>query len=75
MPIPPLEAVMVLPSGRLQLKPFSLQPDCRAEERIFWWRGTNSPQPYTINVSIIQLLADLASQALLWDASGYGLGL
>src|ERR1700733_15301978 len=33
------EPVIILMSGQLQLKPSPLQPDCRAEERIFQWRG------------------------------------
>jgi hypothetical protein len=67
--------VIILTSGQLQLKPSLLRPDCRAEERIFQWRGVNSPLPSTIDAPIIQLLASLASQASLWDASGYGSGL
>lgn len=52
-----------------------MRPDCKAEERIFRWKGVCLPPPSTIDAPIIQLLAGLASQASLRDAGGYGSGL
>ncbi|KAJ7185068.1 hypothetical protein C8R46DRAFT_809771, partial [Mycena filopes] len=52
-----------------------LRPRCRAEERIFQWRGVNTPPPSTIDDPIIRFLAASASRASLRDTSGYGSGL
>lgn len=63
-------------SGRyLLLKPSPLRPPCRADERIFLWRGINVPPPSVINDITIQALAALASRASLRDPASYGSGL
>jgi hypothetical protein len=59
----------------LQLNTSPLRPYCRAEERIFLWRGVNTPPSSTISDPTIQLIAALASRASLRDTSSYGSGL
>ncbi|KJA18052.1 hypothetical protein HYPSUDRAFT_145592 [Hypholoma sublateritium FD-334 SS-4] len=49
-----------------------LRPNCRVGQRIFQWKGVNTPPPATINDPVIKLLADLASQASLRDPKSYG---
>ncbi|KAG1797491.1 uncharacterized protein HD556DRAFT_1213382, partial [Suillus plorans] len=55
--------------------PSSLRPQCKATERLFLWRGTNSPPPCTIDHPVIQHLASLANRASLRDTASYGAGL
>ncbi|KAJ7482717.1 hypothetical protein FB451DRAFT_1002700, partial [Mycena latifolia] len=55
--------------------PSPLRPQCPADERIFQWRGINSPPPSTINNPIILFLANSASRASLRDMGGYGAGI
>lgn len=62
-------------SGPLLLKPSPLRPPCPADQRIFLWRGVNTPPASVINNTTIQALAALASRASLRDPSGYGAGL
>jgi len=52
-----------------------LQPPCKADERIFLWKGINTPPSSTIDHPIIRFLADLASFNSLQDAGNYGSGL
>jgi hypothetical protein len=59
----------------LHLNSSPLRPHCRAEERIFLWRGVNSAPPSVINNPTIELLAAIASRASLCDSSSYGSGL
>ncbi|KAL6303191.1 hypothetical protein BKA93DRAFT_735482 [Sparassis latifolia] len=63
--------------GSLPLNPSTLCPDCRADERIFLWRGTNHPAASTLHHPVLQHLADVASRASLRDStlSSYGSGL
>ena len=53
-------------------QPSSLRPACRAEERIFQWKGINVPPPSTINHPVIRMISSIASEASLRDAKGYG---
>ncbi|GJE95065.1 hypothetical protein PsYK624_112440 [Phanerochaete sordida] len=62
-------------SERLQLRPSSLRPPCKADQRIFRWRGVHTPPPTTIDVPILQRIASLASAYSLRDASSYGSGI
>ena len=57
------------------LQPSSLRPACRAEERIFQWKGVNTPPPSTIEHPVICYLASIASESSLRDAKGYGAAL
>ncbi|EPQ55316.1 hypothetical protein GLOTRDRAFT_41871, partial [Gloeophyllum trabeum ATCC 11539] len=52
-----------------------LRPHCRADERLFLWRGVNQPPLSVIDNPIIHHLADMASRASLRDTSSYGSGL
>ncbi|KAL6306495.1 hypothetical protein BKA93DRAFT_694135, partial [Sparassis latifolia] len=58
-----------------QLRPSPLRPHCRAEERIFLWRGCNSPPTATLANPLLRHLADIASHVSLSDTTGYGSGL
>lgn len=60
---------------QLQLTPSTLRPNCRSDERIFLWRGINTPPPSTIENQLIRALADRASRASLRDTASYGAGL
>lgn len=84
----PARAVRVIPSlegqghpnvieelGQLQLRPSPLRPHCLASERIYVWKGINTPPPHLIQSSLIHYLADIASRASLRDPSSYGSGL
>ncbi|KAI0722655.1 hypothetical protein C8Q76DRAFT_835687 [Earliella scabrosa] len=62
-------------ADHLRLNESPLRPPCRAEERIFLWRGVNPAPRSTINAPILQVLADRASRASLRDTTGYGSGL
>lgn len=61
--------------GALQLKPSPLRPTCKADQRIFQWRGVNTPPPSTYDHPLLQVLANQASQASLKDTASYGSGL
>nr|VWP01309.1 Non-specific serine/threonine protein kinase (EC [Ganoderma boninense] len=61
--------------AQLQLIPSSLRPPCPSEERIFQWRGINSPPQGVLHSSLLRGLADKASRASLRDPGGYGAGL
>ncbi|KAJ7225228.1 hypothetical protein B0H12DRAFT_1002157, partial [Mycena haematopus] len=52
-----------------------LRPHCTADERIFRWRGVNTPPLSVIDDPVIRFLASAASQASLRDTGGYGSGL
>ena len=51
---------------------YELRPKCKADERIFLWKGVNTPPPSVINDPVIRMLADLASHESLRDTSGPG---
>ncbi|KAG1759289.1 hypothetical protein EDD22DRAFT_826635 [Suillus occidentalis] len=59
----------------LSANPSSLRPHCRASERLFQWRGVNSPPSSTIDNPIIRHIAELANRASLRDTASYGAGL
>ncbi|KAJ7435637.1 hypothetical protein FB451DRAFT_1062392, partial [Mycena latifolia] len=61
--------------GLFELNPSPLRPQCPADERIFQWRGINTPPPSTIDNPIILFLASSASRASLRDTGGYGAGI
>ncbi|KAI1784607.1 hypothetical protein LXA43DRAFT_901278 [Ganoderma leucocontextum] len=61
--------------SQLQLHLSPLRPPCPANERIFQWRGINSPPLGTLPVPLLQGLADRASRSSLRDPGGYGAGL
>lgn len=58
--------------GQLKPRPSGLRPPCRADERIFQWKGVNTPPPSTVDHPIIRHLADTASRASLSDSTSYG---
>ena len=73
-------AVFMMPtssqlSSSLTLKPSSLRPDCRAQDRIFAWKGVNTPPKSTIDNPWIHDLETTALEASLTDKSSYGSGL
>jgi len=70
----PVESSMS-PTLLLQLNLSPLCPHCHADERIFLWKGINTPPASTIDNPTIQLVAALASHASLRDTSSYGSGL
>ena len=51
--------------------PSLLRPACKAEERIFVWRGVNTPPPAVIDNPVIQAIASLASHNSLRDTTNY----
>lgn len=57
------------------LLPSPLRPPCRAEDRIFLWRGIHTPPPNTLAVPVLERLASLAYRHRLEDTSSYGSGL
>lgn len=65
----------VIYAAPLQLQPSSLRPNCAADQRIFLWRGVNTPPPATLDVPVLQRLAAIASENSLRDAGSYGSGL
>ena len=52
-----------------------LRPNCKAQDRLFEWRGVNSPPPSTINDPWIRSLEAKASMASISDRASYGSGL
>ncbi|KAI0067404.1 hypothetical protein BV25DRAFT_1795036, partial [Artomyces pyxidatus] len=52
-----------------------LRPRCPSADRLFLWKGVNTPPPAVIPAPIIAHIADLASRASLRDSSVYGSGL
>jgi len=52
-----------------------LRPQYQADERIFQWKGVNTPPSSTINHPFIRFMEDLASYNSLRDAASYGAGL
>jgi hypothetical protein len=51
---------------------YGLRPKCKAEDRIFLWKGVNTPPPSVIDDPVIHMLANLASHESLRDTSGPG---
>jgi len=63
------------PKEPLILRPSSLRPACPAKNRIFLWKGINTPPPSTIEHPVISFLADISSHASLQESASYGSGL
>jgi hypothetical protein len=63
--------MLTLPSPSLSY----LRPPCKAADRIFLWRGVNTPPSSTIDNPIIRHIASIASRASLRDTANYGSGL
>ena len=63
--------------GPLPLRPSPLRPAVPADQRLFAWKGVNTPPVNTITHPLIQHFADIASRASLDDSTliGYGSGL
>ncbi|KAI0085361.1 hypothetical protein BDY19DRAFT_855238, partial [Irpex rosettiformis] len=55
--------------------PSTLRPPCPAPQRLFLWRGINTPPASTLSHPVLTHLDHLASQASLSDAASYGAGL
>ncbi|KAF8576009.1 hypothetical protein K439DRAFT_1337606 [Ramaria rubella] len=64
-----------LHSKHLQLNPSLLHPKCKADERIFSWKGVNTPPASTISAPLIRILATLSSRMSLQDSTSYSSGL
>ncbi|KAG1760431.1 hypothetical protein EDD22DRAFT_781148 [Suillus occidentalis] len=75
--LPHVQTTHAYPTSHTPLHTISspLRPHCKASERIFLWRGVNSPPPSTIDNPVIQLIASRASRASLRDTANYGAGL
>ncbi|KAI0078951.1 DNA breaking-rejoining enzyme, partial [Panus rudis PR-1116 ss-1] len=54
-----------------------LRPPCPASQRLFRWRGVNTPPRSVLDINILNFLADQAAQASLRSATmeSYGAGL
>ncbi|KZT32411.1 hypothetical protein SISSUDRAFT_974276, partial [Sistotremastrum suecicum HHB10207 ss-3] len=55
--------------------PSPLRPPCKAENRIFQWKGVNVATPSTLQHPLLNHLAEMASRASLRDTGSYGAGL
>ncbi|KAG1834524.1 hypothetical protein EV424DRAFT_1310211 [Suillus variegatus] len=75
--LPHVQTTHAHPTSHTPLHTISspLRPPCKASERIFLWRGVNSPPPSTIDDPVIQFIASRASRASLRDTASYGAGL
>ena len=56
----------------LILEPSPLRPGCPAAQRIFQWKGVNSPPPSTLQIPVLEDLALRAVEHSLRDTGGYG---
>ena len=74
-PLPPLGNLVGIEDRAPSLRPSVLRPACRAEDRIFLWKGVNTPPPSTIGNPVIQAIALLANHSSLRDSRAYGAGL
>ena len=61
--------------GILRLTPSTLRPECRADERLFQWKGVNTPQASVLPHPVLLHLAGIASHASLRETTNYGSGL
>ncbi|KAF9001472.1 hypothetical protein BDQ17DRAFT_1180883, partial [Cyathus striatus] len=52
-----------------------LHPPCPSQQRIFLWRGINSPPPAVLDIPIIRHAWSLALRSSLNEATNYGAGL
>lgn len=65
----------LLSSRNINLIPSTLRPPCCANQRLFLWRGVNTPPPSTDLHPLIKHLASIATRVSLCDASSYGAGI
>ena len=63
------------PDNHHQVTPPTLRPTCKVAERLFLWKGMNSPPLSIIDSPIIAHIQAIASQASLSDTGNYGAGL
>lgn len=61
--------------GHLELIPSPLRPNCPASERLFRWRGVNTPESPLLDDILLHTIAAQAAEASLKDTAGYGSGL
>jgi len=74
--LPSLSAVPSIETTRsLQLSPSPLRPEGRSRDRIFTWKGVNTPPPAVLDFPILHHISRLASRSLLRDSESYGAGL
>ena len=73
-PMPRSPADLPAP-GSLRLNLSPLRPNCKAGDRIFLWRGINTPPLSTIDDPTIRFIENMASHASLRDTTNYGSGL
>jgi len=57
------------------LKPSSLRPDCTAKDRLFRWKGVNTPPPSTIINQWMQDRESAVFASSISDPTSYGAGL
>ncbi|KIJ27561.1 hypothetical protein M422DRAFT_190861 [Sphaerobolus stellatus SS14] len=57
------------------MRPSHLRPNCKADKRIFLWKGLNKPPLSTIDHPTICLIEETASRASLRDTGSYGSGI
>lgn len=57
------------------LRDSPLRPDCAARDRLFRWRGVNTPRRSTLDVPWLRALDATVLQASISDAAGYGSGI
>jgi hypothetical protein len=74
-PLPVFSISIGVEDDSPSLCPSFLRPKCRAEDRIFIWKGINCPPPSTIDNPVIQAIALMASYNSLRDSQAYGAGL
>lgn len=74
---PPVEFSFSTAGGAAQPPPPAaiLRPPCPADQRLFLWRGVNTPPPSTLRIPVLERLAQLATQHSLRDTSSYGSGI
>jgi hypothetical protein len=61
---------------RRQAQPETIATQARVpRERLFHWKGINTPPLSTIDNAFIQYIECIASRASLWDTASYGAGL
>ena len=61
--------------GQMRVLPSPLRPDCRADERIFQWKGVNTPPDAVVPHPALRHLMELANRSSLRDTTSYGSGL
>jgi hypothetical protein len=75
LPGPDLAQPVTQVEAHLEPIPSPLRPPCRANERIFMWRGVNTPPSSVVDHPLLHHLANIASRHSLRDPGSYGAGL